>query len=1371
VKTRKKQQLFDSGLPVDVESSPVRYGECTSVSDRRRAVKQRGRMISMSAYVLKDDGASEDFVSKKFVEKLKRKGPVDIREEGLMRVRTASANSKPRQEVRRRIKLSITIGSYTCSQRWFTIYDMDGYDIALGKRWMRDINLRHTIDHVQNTMKIWDSTDDMESGAPPHELAGLRPWEGPGRRETLRQAAAAEDMDLCFLDEEIGRSKGVKHRARKTAKLLRGAQVVQLRVALGEIEETLNEPGDLDEDLREAQAEDRRKLRERIAKEPDPRIRDLLEEFGHLFGTPRGDPPANRPVFRINTIPGSKAPWRSPYRSSRMEDVEMERQLRIALINRWIDPSFSDHAAGCLFVPKKNGKPRMVIDYRDLNNNTIKDRYPIPLLEDLIDMLSGSKVFSKLDLFSAYQQLSVAPEDRHKTAFTTKFGLYEWRVLPFGLANAPSAFMRMMDGVFARNPELKKFCVVYLDDILIHSRTEEEHTRHVRMVLERLSAEELILSLDKCDFYKNAVEFVGFWIDGDGVHTEQSKVESVRQWPTPKTAKEVMGFLGLTGFYRKFVERYAHIALPLYAASRAVRGEFEWPEECQKAFDTLKDRICTAPVLAIPTAKGDWILRTDASKEALGGVLIQRQTDDSGVAEERTIAFWSRKLTPTESRYPAYDRELLAIREAILNWRYYLHGATFTVYTDHAALQRILTQRTMSTRQITYFEVLQGYDFRIKYWPGARNAVADALSRRPDYSSPQLRSMEMTSISSADWLQEVRRSYKDDPYFGDVWRAHTMLLEGRTRKEVASAVGHLALQRTDRFTWQDGLLYYTDDLDTYPGTQSTTLCVPRGEGLRAPLFREHHDSLSSGHFGTDRTYASMRKRFYWPRMAASVKAYVKSCDTCHRVKAANGTPAGALQPLPVPNGRWTRIGIDFITKLPQSTSGMDTICTIVCHFSRRIILFPMKEETTAAEFAKLFLREYGRLHGFPARIVSDRDARFMSEFWKHYTALFGTRLSPSAPFHPQTDGATEKVNDVVGTYLKAFATKFGDTWDEALPLAEFAYNSSKHKVTTRSPFLEDLGYEPLWPMDVALAAGRDPSARALQGQAYADRLKAIMLEARDLVQAAQDRYGAADKRVESDIKEGDRVFLSTSNLPVGYANVSAESTKLRHRFAGPFDVTRKIGSNAVHLDIPRDLGIESIQNISKLKKDRTDDIPADLQPDFGQHERPRVPPPPLRMVRGGNEAVMEVHSIVDHELSGTNKKNLRYRVRYLGLSDTEDDWKSLPDLKGCRESVEEYHRRLGWDPPEWTPRAKKRKTKKEGGVAVAGESGGGVAEQARTGSGIGGGGGMSREGTGLRRSGRKRVARVREEDARMEELLSLCVCWTEMVARSVYSEA
>jgi hypothetical protein len=212
----------------------------------------------------------------------------------------------------------------------------------------------------------------------------------------------------------------------------------------------------------------------------------------------------------------------------------------------------------------------------------------------------------------------------------------------------------------------------------------------------------------------------------------------------------------------------------------------------------------------------------------------------------------------------------------------------------------------------------------------------------------------------------------------------------------------------------------------------------------------------------------------------------------------------------------------------------------------------------------------------------------------------------------------------------------------------------------------------------------------------------------------------------------------------------------------------KIGSNAVRLNIPRDLGIESIQNISKLKKDRTGEVPTDFQSDFGQ--RPPEPPPPLRVVRGGNEAVMEVHSIVDHELSGTNKKNLRYRVRYLGLSDTEDDWKSLPDLKGCRESVEDYHRRLGWDPPEWTPRTKKRKkAEKEGGVVVAGESGGAVAEQARTGSGSGGGGGIGQEGAGVRRSGRKRVARVREEDARMEELLSLCVCWTEMVARSVYS--
>lgn len=245
-----------------------------------------------------------------------------------------------------------------------------------------------------------------------------------------------------------------------------------------------------------------------------------------------------------------------------------------------------------------------------------------------------------------------------------------------------------------------------------------------------MEEEELALSEDKCEFFRKAVEFVGFWVDAEGIHAEESKIKLVKNWPTPRNQKEVMGFLGLTGFYRKFIHKYAFLALPLYEAAQQQQKTFSWKAEAAKAFDDLKQAVTSAPVLALPTPEGEWMVQTDASTKALGAILAQRQrVKDTGEVTERTIAFWSRKLTETEGRYPVYDRELLAIRDALNHWRYYLHGTRFTVYTNHAALQRILLQKNLSTRQITYLELLHSFDFRIKYIPGARNAVADALSK------------------------------------------------------------------------------------------------------------------------------------------------------------------------------------------------------------------------------------------------------------------------------------------------------------------------------------------------------------------------------------------------------------------------------------------------------------------------------------------------------------------------------------------------------------------------------------------------------------------------------------------------------------------
>ncbi|KAH0607854.1 uncharacterized protein H6S33_001906 [Morchella sextelata] len=512
----------------------------------------------------------------------------------------------------------------------------------------------------------------------------------------------------------------------------------------------------------------------------------------------------------------------------------------------------------------------------------------------------------------------------------------------------------------------------------------------------------------------------------------------------------------------------------------------------------------------------------------------------------------------------------------------------------------------------------------------------------------------MSVVSGADSIQGVRDGYGNDDMFGPLRRA--CILRGQARdtaekvqgmsRDIAAVKRRQGLtageilakgaewnkgarrwiQAAERYRLRDGLFYRLDEKDGDEG--QLTLCIPKGDGVRVALFREAHDSLTGGHFGIDRT-----------------------------VKATNQKPMGLLKPLPVPNGRWERIGIDFI-------------CTIIDHGTRTAHFFPMKEATSAPEFTILFLGNHFRLHGIPKRIVSDRDVRFMSEFWRSFMGLLKTELSPSIPFHSQTDGATEKANQIVGTYLRAFATQYSNSWNQILPLAEFTYNSSTHKTTKQTPFFTDLGYTPTLPLDTVaeVKSQESLSARHLEGASFTERMHASLEVSRIALQNAQDQQSvtANASRHETTVKEGDSVFLNTKNLPLTYANVAVGSTKLRHLYAGPFTITKMINENAARLDIPQGLDIAKTQN------------------------------------------------------------NCKYRVRYVGFDESEDEWKSLRELEGSKETVENYHRLNKLGPPEWKKKKGVKDKSKTKTVRIKIEPGVG-------------------DDTTVRKSGRKRVKKLQFE--------------------------
>ena len=523
--------------------------------------------------------------------------------------------------------------------------------------------------------------------------------------------------------------------------------------------------------------------------------------------------------------------------------------------------------------------------------------------------MHGSCWFTKLDLAAGYHQIRIATATRQKTAFTTKFGMNERRVLLFGLVNAPSQFVRMMNGIL--EPMKRKFIVVYLDDMMIHSHTLAEHVVHVHEVLTLLMEQGLQAKCAQCAWACQKVDCCGFDIDKDGIHAQKQQTCTVMDWPQPENCQEVRGFLGLTSYYRKFIEHYAHIAMPLYAIGTPQQGKedvgrqrgeprkvkrtpFPWDRECQHAFDTLKKALCNAPVLALPDPEAKYCLHVDASQYALGAVLSQMQDK-----AEKVLGYFSCKLHDGETRYPAYDRELLGIGDAILYWKLNLHGSEqpFLVHTNHATLLWILTQPHLTIRQMDILTVIQNFDLEVRHIPGVKNQVADALSRRPYFRRKQCNIIAMEVTAAGKWIQDIKAGIVDDEWFGPIAHSLANPSPGPPPSTASATECELWVSAQRFYLEENGLLWLCGDLERKQAGKKARknekdeeeveitvkanekvedgkaekeeevkaemeeegkaekrgwLCIPKT--MRHQILHEAHDSPAGGHFGADRTY-------------------------------------------------------------------------------------------------------------------------------------------------------------------------------------------------------------------------------------------------------------------------------------------------------------------------------------------------------------------------------------------------------------------------------------------------------------------------------------------------------------------------------------
>jgi hypothetical protein len=547
-------------------------------------------------------------------------------------------------------------------------------------------------------------------------------------------------------------------------------------------------------------------------------VRDFPDVFPEELP---GMPPDREVEFVIDLLPGTAPISKRPYRMAVEELKELKKQLTELQEAGYIRPSSSPWGAPVLFVQKKDGSQRMCVDYRSLNEVTVKNKYPLPRIEDLFDQMRGARVFSKIDLRSGYHQMRIRPSDIPKTAFSTRYGLYEFTVMSFGLTNAPAYFMNLMNKVFMEY--LDRFVVVFIDDILIYSKNESDHEQHLRLVLQKLRDNQLYAKFSKCEFWIDKVPFLGHIISNGGIAVDPAKVKEIMEWRVPTTVTEIRSFLGLAGYYRRFIEGFSKIAKPMTSLLEKGR-EFKWDEKCQESFDQLKERLMSPPVLIMPDLQKGFDIYCDACGQGLGCVLMQ---------EGHVIAYASRQLRKHELNYPTHDLELTAVVHALKIWRHYIMGTKCQVYTDHKSLKYIFTQKDLNLRQRRWLELIKDYDLEIHYHPGKANLVADALSRKehvhsaivaqlPDEIVEDFRRLNLGIVAHTEGVtidveptleQEIRKGQIGDAKIQEI---KDLITEGRVQEFTED---------------EQGAIWFKDKI-----------CVPEIESLRETILKEAHDS-------------------------------------------------------------------------------------------------------------------------------------------------------------------------------------------------------------------------------------------------------------------------------------------------------------------------------------------------------------------------------------------------------------------------------------------------------------------------------------------------------------------------------------------------
>lgn len=847
-------------------------------------------------------------------------------------------------------------------------------------------------------------------------------------------------------------------------------------------------------------------------------LEKLLEKYKTCFSSTLKDLGFTSETEMVLHLTDEEPVVYRPYRLSFNERLQVQDMINEMLDSNIIRESNSPYASPIVLVNKKSGEKRLCVDYRALNRKTKKEHYPLPRIEDQLDLLSGCSWFTTLDLASGYYQIPIAEESKEKTAFVTPQGQFEYNRMPFGLVNAPSVFQRTMNKIIQKSP-VRSYALVYMDDILIPSKSFDEGMHRLEEVLQLLQSSGLTLKMSKCSFFFDKIDYLGYEVSANGVRPGFLKTEAVSKFPTPGNVHEVRRFLGLASFFRRFVKGFATIAQPLTALLKKDCA-WHWGEEQVKSFQTLKRCLVERPVLALYNPSAETQLHTDASKNGVAGILLQR--DSLGIF--KPVAYYSRQTSAAEQKLHSFELETLAIISSLNKFRVYLLGVHFTIITDCNALRTTMTKRDLIPRIARWWLQFQEFDCSIEYRSGEKMAHVDALSRGPVGGDQDVSHvLDVLTIGTENWLATVQQSDDDIKHIADV-------LSDPAAKEAADIYKNYKLV--------GGRVYRIIDENTIRWV------VPKS--TRWQLMKSNHDDI--GHFGFEKTLARLQATFWFPKMRRFVKKYVSGCLECAHHKLPSGAKPGGLHPIPKVSIPFHTIHADHLGPFIRTKRGNTYILVIVDAFTKFVNITAVRNTKSSTSIK--VLREHFSYFGTPTRLITDQGTSFTSRTFKAFIQATGIKHVLNAVATPRANGQVERYNRTILAALGAMNhDKPNGLWDEHLPDIQLGINTTVHATTKKTPT------ELLFGCNVT-----NPSQGILNdiindvAPESGDSLEVIRSEAHERIQKQQKKDKVRfDKKRKAKVqfKKGDLVRVVRAAT-----GIEGQSKKLEPKCRGPYKIKR-----------------------------------------------------------------------------------------------------------------------------------------------------------------------------------------------------------------------